>query len=107
MKKFTDKNIFDMTTKERQIDNYSHELNIKYLLNIIQDQKAVKFKNEKDYILFHPCTNKDSKYQITYIWKKDNKPSGDIRLDTLKQVAKELYSFLRFNYKQLKPIKKV
>jgi hypothetical protein len=94
MKKFTNKSIWDMTKEEVKYDSLSCELNLEYIKNIIKNNKAVKFENHKDIIVFHPCVKDKDPYQITYIWKKDNKPSGDIICNSIEQAAKEIYHFL-------------
>jgi len=83
-----------MTEREMQFTGYTEELNIKFIENILKRSKAVQFKNHKDIIIFHPCVKEPQPYQITYIWKKDNKPSGDIVLFNLYRCAKEINMML-------------
>lgn len=104
MKDFSNKNIFDMTDKELEIDSLADNLTLKFIRNQIENARAVQFENYRDIIIFHPCVKDKEPYQVTYIWKKDNKPSGDILCSSLDHVAREIFSFLH-NVKEYIPKK--
>ena len=89
-KNFSHKSIFEMTPEEMSWTGYAEDLNINFIQKQLKKVRAAQYENYKDIIIFHPCTKDQDPYQVTYIWKKDNKPSGDIICKTLYQAAKEI-----------------
>ena len=100
---FLDFDYFEMTDEEREYIDLVNRLNIKFIEKTLIKNKAVQYESDKDDIIFHPGFSDN--YQITYIWKKDNKPSGHISCNTLKRAAREIYTFLPNKINYLLPTK--
>jgi hypothetical protein len=94
MNKFSDKNFMEMTEQEMYFAGYAAELSLKYIEEQIKRVRGAKFENDKDVIYFHPCVKDSDPYQVTYFWKKDGKPSGDIICGNIEEAAEEIYNMI-------------
>jgi hypothetical protein len=94
MDNFTNKDFLAMTEEEMKLAGYAAELSLKYVEEQIKCARGAKFENDKDIIYFHPCAKDSDPYQVTYFWKKDGKPSGDIICSNIEHAAEEIYNMI-------------
>jgi len=107
MQKFdTTKSIFEMTDKQRNIDGWADELDLKYITELIKNNKGLRFKREipddKSYVLVSPNFNDDERpYRVTYIDQYG--PSGHSEHQNAELAARDVISELPYKQKNLIP----
>lgn len=92
---FSQKDWLSMTDKEMAIAGYADELSLKYLQDVIKNNKLpLRFEDKNNIYVLHKSPRKTCKYQITYIWKKTGKPAGHIEVNNFNQAGRKLKSYL-------------